>query len=315
MNKLAVIALGGNAIIRGDERGTIQEQNQNSTDTFKHLVYLIKEGYNIVLSHGNGPQVGNILLRNDAGEEIYDIPQMPLDICVADSQGGIGYMLEKTLKNVLKEEGIEREIITIVTQVVVSKEDPAFDNYTKRVGRLYDKKRADELKAKKGWIFKKSPKRADAWRRVVPSPMPISIMNEKIIENLAKSGVIVIAVGGGGVPVYYDEKGMIRAVEAVIDKDSASSLLGTRIGAQEFYMLTDVPYVYKNFGTPEQKKLEFLNKKQTDKLIAENAFGEGNMLPKIKSALRFVENGGEKSVITDASLLEDRKFGTRITLD
>jgi len=314
MSKLAVIALGGNAIIRGDERGTIQEQNKNTSDTLHNLTYLLKEGYNMVLSHGNGPQVGNILLRNDAGEDIYDIPQMPLDICVADSQGGIGYMLEKMLKNILKEEGIDREVVTLVTQVVVSKDDPAFKDYTKRVGRLYDKKRADELTEKKGWIFKKSPKRADAWRRVVPSPQPIQIMNEKIIKSLVNSGVIVIAAGGGGVPVYYDDKGLLQSLEAVIDKDAASSLLASRIEADEFYILTDVAYVYKNFGTPEQEMLEFITKADIDKLIAEKAFGEGNMLPKIKSALRFVENGGTKSVITDASKLEDRAFGTRITL-
>ncbi len=314
MSKLAVIALGGNAIIRGDERGTIQQQNKNSTDTFEHLTYLLKEGYNMVLTHGNGPQVGNILLRNDAGEEIYDIPQMPLDICVADSQGGMGYMLEKMLKNVLKCEGINKEIVTIITQVVVSKDDPAFSNYTKRVGKLYDKKRADALSANKGWVFKKSSKRKNAWRRVVPSPKPIAIMNEDIIKKLADSGIIVIAVGGGGVPVYYDDKGMLKALEAVIDKDAASSLLGSNIGADEFYLLTDVPYVYKNFGTDKQEILEFLTKAEINKLIKEKAFGEGNMLPKVKSALRFVENGGAKSVITDASNLENKKYGTRITL-
>ncbi len=314
MSKLAVIALGGNAIIRGDERGTIQQQNKNSTDTFEHLTYLLKEGYNMVLTHGNGPQVGNILLRNDAGEEIYDIPQMPLDICVADSQGGMGYMLEKMLKNVLKCEGINKEIVTIITQVVVSKDDPAFSNYTKRVGKLYDKKRADALSADKGWVFKKSSKRKNAWRRVVPSPKPIAIMNEDVIKKLADSGIIVIAVGGGGVPVYYDDKGMLKALEAVIDKDAASSLLGSNIGADEFYLLTDVPYVYKNFGTDKQEILEFLTKAEINKLIKEKAFGEGNMLPKVKSALRFVENGGAKSVITDASNLENKKYGTRITL-
>ncbi len=314
MGKLAVIALGGNAIIRGDERGTIQEQYKNSSDTIHNLTYLLKDGYNLVLSHGNGPQVGNILLRNDAGEEIYDIPQMPLDICVADSQGGIGYMLEKMLKNILKEEGIDREVVTIVTQVVVSKDDPAFHNPTKRVGKIYDKKRADELSAKKGWIFKKSPKMKNAWRRVVPSPLPIKIMNEEIIKNLVNSGVIVIAAGGGGIPVYYDEKGMLQSLEAVIDKDAVSSLLASNIKADEFYMLTDVPYVYKNFGTPEQEILEFINKKNIEEMIQQNAFGEGNMLPKIQSALRFVENGGKKSVITEASKLENRKFGTLITL-
>lgn len=315
MSKLAVIALGGNAIIRGDERGTIQEQNKNSSDTIHNLTYLLKDGYNLVLSHGNGPQVGNILLRNDAGEEIYDIPQMPLDICVADSQGGIGYMLEKMLKNILKEEGIDREVVTIVTQVVVSKDDPAFHNPTKRVGKAYDKNRADELSDSKGWIFKKSSKKKDAWRRVVPSPMPIKIMNEEIIKNLVNSGVIVIAAGGGGIPVYYDEAGMLQSLEAVIDKDAVSSLLATNIHADEFYMLTDVPYVYSNFGTPEQKIIEFLNKDTIEEMIAKKAFGEGNMLPKIQSALRFVEKGGSKSVITEASKLENRKFGTRITLE
>ncbi len=314
MSKLAVIALGGNAIIRGDERGTIQQQYKNSSDTIHNLTYLLKEGYNLVLSHGNGPQVGNILLRNDAGEEKYDIPQMPLDICVADSQGGIGYMLEKMLKNILKEEGIDREVVTIVTQVVVSKDDPAFENYTKRVGKLYSKKEADALSERKGWIFKKSPKRADAWRRVVPSPKPIQIMNDQIIKNLVNSGVIVIAAGGGGVPVYYDDEGLLQSLEAVIDKDASSSLLASNINADEFYILTDVPYVYSNFGTPNQEIVELINKEKIQKMIKEGAFGEGNMLPKIEAALRFVEKGGQKSVITEASKLENRKYGTRITL-
>lgn len=314
MSKLAVIALGGNAIIRGDERGTIQEQYKNSSDTIHNLTYLLKDGYDLVLSHGNGPQVGNILLRNDAGEEIYDIPQMPLDICVADSQGGIGYMIEKMLKNILKEEGIDKEVVTVITQVLVSKDDPAFSNPTKRIGKLYNKKQADELSAKKGWIFKKSSKGKKVWQRVVPSPQPIEIMNEKIIKNLVKSGAIVIAVGGGGIPVYYDDEGMLQSLEAVIDKDAASSLLASNINANEFYILTDVPYVYSNFGTPHQKIVEFMNKNDVITLINDGAFGEGNMLPKIKSALRFVEKGGEKSVITEARQLENRKYGTRITL-
>lgn len=314
MSKLAVIALGGNAIIRGDERGTIEQQYKNSSDTIRNLIYLLKDGYNLVVCHGNGPQVGNILLRNDAGEELYDIPQMPLDICVADSQGGIGYMLEKMLKNILVEEGIKKEVVTIVTQAIISKDDPAFQNPTKRIGKPYDKKRAEELRFKKGWVFKKSSKGENQWRRVVPSPEPIEIMNEKIIKKMVDSGVIVIAVGGGGIPVYYDDEGKLQSVEAVIDKDAASSLLASNIEANKFYILTDVPYVYANFGTQKQKIVEFLNKKDVDELIANGEFGEGNMLPKIKSALRFVENGGEKSVITEASKLENRKYGTRITL-
>jgi carbamate kinase len=314
MSKLAVIALGGNAIIRGDERGTIEEQYKNSSDTIHNLIYLLKDGYNLVVCHGNGPQVGNILLRNDAGEDLYDIPQMPLDICVADSQGGIGYMLEKMLKNILVKEGIQKDVVTVVTQTLVSKNDPAFQNPTKRIGKAYNKVQADELSSKKGWIFKRSSKGENVWRRVVPSPAPIAIMNEKIIKNLVNSGAIVIAVGGGGIPVYYDEEGMLQSVEAVIDKDAASSLLASNIDANKFYILTDVPYVYANFGTPAQEIVEFMNKKDVEALIKSGEFGEGNMLPKIKSALRFVENGGEKSVITEASKLENRKYGTRITL-
>lgn len=315
MKKLAVIALGGNALLRGDERGTIEEQNQNSKDTLRNLIYLIKDGYDIVISHGNGPQVGNILMRNDAGMDTYDIPQMPLDVCVADSQGGIAYMIERILKNILKEEKIEKNVISIVTQVVVDKNDEAFNNPTKRVGRVYTKAQADELIAKKGWEFKKSPKAKDAWRRVVPSPKPIEIINEKTIESLVKGGAIVIAAGGGGIPVYYDDKGMLRPLEAVIDKDNTSSLLAQRIGADEFYILTDVPFVYANFGTPEQKVLEFLDAKDTKKHIADGTFGEGNMSPKISAALNFVEGGGEKSVITEAKQLEDRSVGTKITLN
>lgn len=315
MKKLAVVALGGNALLRGNEKGTIEEQNQNSYNTLKNLIYMIKDGYDLVISHGNGPQVGNILMRNDAGQENYDIPQMPLDICVADSQGGIAYMIERTLRNILKEEGIDKNIVSLVTQVVVSKDDEAFQNYTKRVGRIYTKAQADDLTAKKGWEFKKSPKAKDAWRRVVPSPKPIEIMNESIIKDLVEAGNIVIASGGGGIPVYYDDKGMLQPLEAVIDKDNASSLLAQRIGADELYILTDVPFVYANYGTPEQEILEFLDAKDTKKYIENGMFGEGNMSPKIQAALNFVEGGGAKSVITEATQLEDRSIGTRITLE
>ena len=314
MTKIAVIALGGNAILRGDQRGTTKEQYKNLEDTLINLVYLLKKGYNIVLSHGNGPQVGNILLQNDAGESQYDVPAKPLDVCVADSQGSIGYMMERTLKNVLKKADIDKDVVTIVTQVVVSKDDQAFENYTKRVGKLYTKSEADKMTAEKGWIFKSSPKKEGAWRRVVPSPKPIQIMNETIIKNLLKSGVIVIASGGGGIPVFYDDKGYLQPVEAVIDKDAASSLLATRVGADELYILTDVPYVYNNFGQPNQETLKTVTKEKIEQLIENKAFGEGNMLPKVKSALRFVQNGGAKSIITEANQLDDPNAGTRVVV-
>ena len=315
MNKLAVVALGGNALLRGNQRGTVEEQNQNTTDTLENLIFLINEGYDIILAHGNGPQVGNILMRNDAGEQLYNIPQMPLDIDVADSQGGIGYMIERNLRNVLKKHGIKKDVITLVTQVVVDKNDPAFQNPQKRVGKIYSKEEADQLAAEKGWIFKEEVKADGGWRRVVPSPKPIRVMNESIVEDLARKGNIVITVGGGGVPVYEDEDGQICPVEGVIDKDLASALIGARIKADEFYILTDVPYIYKNFRQPNEEILEFLNYEDTVELLKDGQFAEGSMAPKIRACLDFVKNGGKKSVITEATKLEDRKYGSKITME
>jgi carbamate kinase len=314
MKKLAVVALGGNALLRGNQVGTIEEQEQNTFDTLENLVYMIKEGYDIIIGHGNGPQVGNILMRNDAGENMYNIPQMPLDICVADSQGGIGYMIERTLRNVLKKHGIEKDIVVVVTSVVVDKNDPAFKDPQKRVGKIYTKEQADQLIADRGWEFKEEVKADGGWRRVVPSPKPISIMNESTIEKLAREGNIVVAVGGGGVPVYIDENGDVRPAEAVIDKDAASSLLGARIKADEFYILTDVPYVYINYKKENEKKLEFLTVADAEKYMEEGQFAKGSMEPKIQACLDFVKQGGEKSVITESTKLEDRSYGTKITM-
>ncbi len=314
--KLAVVALGGNALLRGNQKGTNEEQNTNALDTLRNVLPLIKEGYSLVISHGNGPQVGNILMQHDAGASQYDIPAMPLDVCVADSQGSIAYMLERNLRNILKEEGIEKNIVSIVTQVVVDKNDPAFQNLTKRVGRVYNKQQADELAKEKGWVFKQNnAKDADAFRRVVASPKPIEIMNQSLIKELIEAGNIVIASGGGGIPVYYDEAGQIQPLEAVIDKDSASSLLAKEIKADEFYILTDVPFVYANYGKENQEVLEQLDAKDTRKHLENHTFGEGNMAPKIEAALSFVENGGTKAIITEAKQLGDKNVGTKITLE
>jgi carbamate kinase len=315
MNKLAVVALGGNALLRGDQLGTIDEQEQNTTDTLENLVFLIREGYDLVISHGNGPQVGNILLRNDAGESMYGIPQMPLDICVADSQGGIGYMIERMLRNVLKKHNIQKEVVTLVTQVLVDINDPAFQNPSKRVGKIYNREQSQKISDEKGWEFREEVKVKDGWRRVVPSPKPISIINEKVIEYLTREGTIVIAAGGGGVPVYIDENRNIRPAEAVIDKDLASSLLAARIKADEFYILTDVNFVYINYNKPDQEIKEFLNYKDTVKYLNEGQFSEGSMAPKIRACLQFIEQGGRKSVITEAFKLEDKSFGTKITME
>ncbi|MCP3932601.1 MAG: carbamate kinase [Bacteroidetes bacterium] len=313
MGKLAVIALGGNAIIRSNQEGTIEEQAENVRETLKNLLYLVEDGYNLVITHGNGPQVGNILMRNDAGDQMYNIAQMPLDICVADSQGGIGYLVERELRNILAENGIQKDIVTMITQVIVDKEDPSLQNPTKRIGKAYSKEAAQKLADSKGWIYKESSKRKGSWRRVVASPKPVLIFNTKSIATLAKRGVIVIAVGGGGIPVFIDKNQMLQPVEAVIDKDYASALLASQIGASEFYILTDVPFIYLDFNKPEQRIVEFLNVTDTEKHLEEGQFGEGNMAPKIRAALRFVKNGGEKSVITEATKLEDRSFGSKIT--
>ncbi len=315
MNKLAVVALGGNALLRGNQRGTVEEQSQNTLDTLENLIFLVKEGYDVIIAHGNGPQVGNILMRNDAGEQLYNIPQMPLDIDVADSQGGIGYMIERNLRNVLKANGIEKDVVTLVTQVVVDKNDPAFADPIKRVGKIYSREEADKLIEEKGWIFKEEVKADGGWRRVVPSPKPIRVMNEKVVENLVRQGNIVITVGGGGVPVSEDENGNLCPVEAVIDKDLASALIGARVKADEFYILTDVPFVYKDFKGPNEQKLEFLNHSDTMGYLADGTFAEGSMAPKIRACLSFIENGGGKSVITEATKLEDKSYGTKITME
>jgi len=314
-NKLAVVAMGGNALLRDNQIGTIDEQEQNTTDTLENLVFLIREGYKLVITHGNGPQVGNILMRNDAGESVYGIPQMPLDICVADSQGGIGYMIERMLRNVLHKHGIQREVVTLMTMALVKEDDTAFDQPSKRIGRIYDKEESDRIAKEKSWIFKESKKREGGYRRVVPSPAPIEIINEKVVESLARQGIIVVASGGGGVPVYRGPEGYIRPSEAVIDKDLASALLGARIGADEFYILTDVPFVYVNYNTPQQEVAEFLNYADTVSLLEKGMFGEGDMAPKIKACLQFIKSGGEKSVITEAFKLEDKSYGTKITME
>ncbi|MEN8158160.1 MAG: carbamate kinase [Bacteroidota bacterium] len=314
MNRLAVVALGGNALLRDNQQGTIDEQEQNTTDTLENLVFLIREGYNLVITHGNGPQVGNILMRNDAGEGVYGIPQMPLDICVADSQGGIGYMIERMLRNVLHKHGIDREVVTLVTMALVNNNDPAFNNPSKRVGRIYNMEDAQRIASEKGWIFRESKKGAGGFRRVVPSPEPLEIINERVVESLARQGTIVVASGGGGIPVYRDEKGGIRPSEAVIDKDLASALLGARIKADEYYILTDVPFVFINYKTPQQEKMEFLDYADTRSYLEQGMFGEGSMAPKIRACLRFIEQGGEKSVITEAFKLEDKRYGTKITM-
>jgi carbamate kinase len=312
--KIAVVALGGNALLRGNEVGTIQQQEKNTYETFIHLLNLLKDGYELVITHGNGPQVGNIMLRNEAGYREYKIPQMPLDICVADSQGGIGYMIERQVKNILRENKIRKNVVTVITQVIVDINDPAFSEPTKPVGGFYLREEAELLAKAGGLTFKEDPRKR-GWRRVVPSPNPVDILNKKVIRDLVKRGNIVIAAGGGGVPVYRDEKKYLVGVEAVIDKDLASSLLATEINADAFFILTDVPNVYLNFHKPNQIKLEKITAKEAKEYLESGEFADGSMGPKILAAIQFVNNGGKETIITESTQLSNPDCGTRIVAD
>ncbi len=314
MKKLVVVALGGNALLRGSEIGTIQQQDKNAHNSFENLEALFSEDHNLVITHGNGPQVGNIFLRNDAGYKIYKIPKMPLDICVADSQGGIGYMLERELQNVLKQKKVRKNVVTVVTQVLVDKNDPAFQNPTKPVGAFFLKEEAELLMKDHSWIFKEDAAKR-GWRRVVASPYPREILNKKIIKNLAQKGNIVIAGGGGGVPVYRDENKLLHGIEAVIDKDLASALMAFEIGADALFILTDVPKVYINFKKPGQKALDVITVEEAEKYLESGEFGEGSMKPKIKAAVEFLRKGGKEVFITEASQLKNSDSGTRIILN
>ena len=315
MKKLAVVAFGGNALLRGDQKGTISEQEQNVYDTCLSLLELIKNNYNLVITHGNGPQVGNILLQNIAGAKVYDLPEMPLDICGAYSQGFIGYMIEQQLRNILEERGLDRDVITIVTEVLVDKDDPAFKNPTKPIGPYYSKEEADKMTAENGSVFAEDPK-GRGWRKVVASPRPQVIGNRKSIEKLARDGQIVISVGGGGIPVYYKRPNFLEGIDAVIDKDLASALLAAQINADEFFILTDVPKVCINFNKPEEKKLDVLTVADAKKYLEEKQFAEGSMAPKVRAAIQFVENAGNGkcTIITEAKQLGNPDCGTRIVM-
>jgi carbamate kinase len=311
--KLAVVALGGNALLLSGQKGTIDEQEANAKATAESLIKLLKRGYNIVITHGNGPQVGNIMLANMAGDKMFGIPEMPLDICVAYSQGFIGYIIEQQLKNVLEEHDMERDIITITTQVLVNKDDPAFEKPTKPVGPYYTKEEMEKLAKDSDSVYAEDA-RGRGWRKVVASPTPLVIMNKKTIEQIARQGQIVISVGGGGIPVFYVAPNKLQGIDAVIDKDLASALLASQINADKLFILTDVPKVCINYNTPEEKTIDRMTISQAKKYLEEGQFPAGSMGPKIKAAIHFVERSGKDTIITKTTMLGIDNGGTRITL-
>ena len=308
--KLAMIAFGGNALLRSGQKGTYAEQLANVEDTCEQLWPLIKDGWNIVIGHGNGPQVGNGLLRHDAGEKLCGLPAMPMDFCGSETQGSIAYMIETGMERVMRRHGSDRKVVSLVTRVEVGADDPKFSNPTKPVGPYYTKEQADALASETGATFREDPK-GNGWRKVVASPVPLKINNLEIVEELASKGHIVVTVGGGGIPVIDTPEGH-KGVEAVIDKDLASALCANAIGADSFYILTDVPKVYINFRQPDQQALDTITVAQARAYLAQGQFTEGSMAPKVRAGILFVENGGKECIITEAGRLGDPACGTRI---
>ena len=298
MNERIVVALGGNAIKRPEDEGTIGEQLDAVSRTCDELVKMIRKGHGIVITHGNGPQVGALLIQNE--EARGKVPQMPLDVCGAKSQALIGYMIQQTLHNKLSEIGIHKDIATVITQVKVDPNDPAFENPTKPVGPFYTERQAETLRREKAYVIRKVDK--DRYRRVVPSPNPKGIVEIGTVKRLVNAGVIVIASGGGGVPVVESPNGALHGVEAVIDKDLAAEILAHELGAEIMLFLTNVQGVAVNYGKTDERFLDKMTPEEAKKHLIQGEFPSGSMGPKIEAAVRFLESGGERAVI---SSLED----------
>ncbi|HBU06989.1 MAG TPA: carbamate kinase [Candidatus Magasanikbacteria bacterium] len=313
MSKRIVIAVGGNALIKDKEHQTEKDQYFQVKKTCEALLPLFSKNLEIVITHGNGPQVGFIMQRSELGFNQLKLHRVPLDTADAETQGAIGFYLQQSLDNIITKKKLNKKAVTVVTQVLVDKNDPAFNNPTKPIGSFYTKAQAKTLYKKYGWAVEEDAGRG--WRRVVASPKPIDVIEKDIVQELIKNNTIVIACGGGGIPVV-EERGKLKGVEAVIDKDFASALLANQIKADTLVIATAVDNVYINFGKPDQKKLEKINIQELKKYIEQNHFAKGSMLPKIQAVINFLENGGKEAIITSpnklASALEG-KSGTRIT--
>ncbi len=312
MAKTIVIALGGNAFMRKGEKGTIEEQLKNASKAASVVVDAVVRGYRVVVTHGNGPQVGVILEWMEALRD--KIPPLPMDVANAMTQGWLGYLLQQSIGNELEKRGMERRVATIVTQVIVDRNDPAFSNPTKYVGPYYyDEEEVARLEREKGWIFRPDPR--GGWRRVVPSPTPRGVVEISAIRTLVGQGFIVIAVGGGGIPVAMTDGGL-RGVEAVIDKDLASSLLASLLGADYLAIFTDVDGVYIDYNKPTRRLLRRVTVEELKKYYEAGEFPPGSMGPKILAAIRFLEGGGEKAFIgslDDGIKVIEGEKGTTIT--
>ena len=300
-NSTVMIALGGNSLSPKDKTGSIEDQFSHTRKTMDGLSNFIDLNYNICITHGNGPQVGNELLRMDLTNE--QVPPLPLGVCVANTQGQMGYMIQQTLQNKLRDMNIDREVVTLVTQVIVDKNDKSINNPTKYIGPIYSKKDIMPLSNKFNWKIKEQE--PGNWRRVVPSPMPDYIMHGKSIKALVDRGTVVIAFGGGGIPVYNDDEHKIEGLDAVIDKDYSAAKMGRIIRAQELWIISDIEYLYRNFGEENQTPYKEIKFQDLISLYKNNSFQEGTIKPKIKAAIHFLKHHGEKVVITSINNIQN----------
>jgi len=312
MNKKVVMALGGNAILQAGQKGTVAEQIINTNESLKGITQLVKEGYQIAITHGNGPQVGNMLIQQQAGIAM-NVAPLPLSYLNAATEGTMGYMIEQCLENRLRQLNLKKKVVTIITQVQVDKDDPNFKNPSKPVGPFYNKETAEQLQREYGWNIVEDAGRG--YRQVVASPIPVSIPQADTVKELVEEGVIVIACGGGGIPFFINDDGSLEGIDAVIDKDFASALLAKEIGADSLVILTGVDKVAINFGKPNQQELDILHVEDAEKFLSEGQFPAGSMGPKIKAAIGFIKGGGKEVLITSVESIVDAfhgKTGTRI---
>lgn len=303
---LAVVALGGHAFMCGGQAPSVEVYQRNAADIAAVLVHLAERGFNLVISHGNGPQIGHLLLQADLTRD--DVPSMPLDVLVADTEGRLGYILQQALLNQLRRRKLQRYVVTMITQVLVDESDPAFQRPSKPVGPFYTREEAERWAVALGWNVMEDAGRG--WRRAVPSPKPRQVVQWRMIRDSALAGHIVVAAGGGGIPIVKDAQGDFQGVEAVIDKDLTSSILAASIGADLLLILTDVPNVYARYGQPDQQALGAVTMQEAAVLARGGHFAGGSMLPKIEAVLAFLECGGQRALITDppslAAALEGR---------
>jgi carbamate kinase len=295
--KLAVIAIGGNSLIKDKTKTTVQDQYLAAKETCYHIADMIEQGWDVAIGHGNGPQVGFILRRSEIAAKVAGMHEVPLESCGADSQGAIGYHLQQNLQNEFRKRGMKKAAATVVTQVRVDKDDPAFQNPTKPIGSFMDEEKAKERAAKEGWAVVEDAGRG--WRRVVPSPIPQEIIELDAVRELLEAGIVTITVGGGGIPVIRNQDGDLQGVAAVIDKDYASSLLARSIGADLLLISTAVERVYLNFNKPDQKPIDVMTVAEARRYMDQGHFAKGSMLPKIQAIIWFLEAASGEAIITN----------------